>query len=47
VTVKLTTPEHIVTRETYDWDLLIAIGNAFSGIEKQIKKDHSKKKSNR
>jgi len=32
----------VLSRESFDWDLLIALGNAFSSIEGQIKKDTKK-----
>jgi CBS domain-containing protein len=42
VNVKLTTPTEVISREAYDWDLLVAIGNAFVHIEQQLKKEKSK-----
>ncbi len=42
VNVKLTTPTEVISREAYDWDLLVAIGNAFIHIEQQLKKEKSK-----
>ena len=42
VNVKVTTHKQVLSRESFDWDLLIALGNAFSSIEGQIKKDTKK-----
>ena len=39
VIIKLSTRDSIIVREAYDWDLLVAVGEAFSHIEQQIKKD--------
>lgn len=39
VNVKLVTKTEVIVREAYDWDLLVAIGNAFVTIEQQVKKD--------
>jgi len=47
VNIKVTTPDHVISRESYDYDLLVAIGNAFGTIEKQVRKERSKRKSNR
>ncbi|MCU0799648.1 MAG: CBS domain-containing protein [Candidatus Thermoplasmatota archaeon] len=47
VNIKVTTPDHVISRESYDYDLLAAIGNAFGTIEKQVRKERSKRKSNR
>jgi ribosome-associated translation inhibitor RaiA len=37
--VKVVTPSQVISREAYDWDLLVAIGNAFVHIEQQLKKE--------
>jgi ribosome-associated translation inhibitor RaiA len=44
VNVKLTTPQMVIAREAYDWDLNIAISTAFGNIEKSIKKEIGKKR---
>lgn len=45
VNVKVTTPKTVISREAFDWDLNIAIGNAFVNIEKTLKKEKSKKRT--
>mgnify|MGYP001083225718 FL=1 len=37
--VKVVTSNEVIAREAYDWDLLVAIGNAFVHIEQQLKKE--------
>jgi CBS domain-containing protein len=44
VNVKLSTPGEVVARESYDWDLKVAINNAFLNIEKSVKKEIGKKR---
>ncbi|MFW3147083.1 MAG: CBS domain-containing protein [Thermoplasmatota archaeon] len=44
INVKLTTPQTVISREAYDWDLNDAISNAFSLVEKGVKKDIGKKR---
>ncbi len=39
VNVKMVTSNEVIAREAYDWDLLVAIGNAFVHIEQQLKKE--------
>ncbi|MEA3559262.1 MAG: CBS domain-containing protein [Candidatus Thermoplasmatota archaeon] len=45
VNVKLTTPHTAISREAFDWDLNVAIGNAFVVIEKTLKKEKDKKRN--
>lgn len=47
VNIKLTTPDQVISREAYDYDLLSAIGNSFGNVEKQVRKERSKRKNNR
>ncbi len=44
VNVKVNTKGGVIAREAYDWDLLVAMGNAFVHVEQQIKKDRDKKR---
>jgi CBS domain-containing protein len=45
VNVKLSTNNEFVARESYDWDLKVAINNAFLNIEKTVKKEIGKKRN--
>jgi ribosome-associated translation inhibitor RaiA len=47
VNVKVVTHGEVIAREAYDWDLLVAIGNAFVHIEQQLKKDKELQKDRR
>lgn len=47
VNIKVVTPNDVVVRESYDWDLLVAIGNAFESIEQNIKKVRAKDREKR
>ena len=44
VNVKVTGDNGVIAREAYDWDLLVAIGNAFEHVEQQLKKDKNIKR---
>ena len=44
VNVKLTTPHDIIVRDGYDYDLVLAMAEAFDGIEKGIRKRKDKRK---
>lgn len=44
VNVKLSTRTEFFARESYDWDLKVAINNAFLNIEKAVTKDIGKKR---
>ncbi|MFO8051487.1 MAG: CBS domain-containing protein [Thermoplasmatota archaeon] len=45
VNVKLTTPRTVIARESFDWNLNVAMTHAFSVIEKTLKKEKEKKRN--